>query len=71
MTVEIQIALIIAIPPTIAGIAAVIVALRTRQKIADLTIHINSRMDQLLVKSGALERSQGKAEGIAQERKQQ
>ncbi len=69
MTESVQIAVIVAIPPTIAGVAAVIVALKTRDKIKALTIHINSRMDQLLLTTGQLSHSEGKAEGIAEERK--
>lgn len=68
MTDAVTIALIVAIPPTLAGLAAVIVAVRTRHKIADLTVHINSRMDQLLKTKGELGEEIGRAKGIAEER---
>lgn len=68
MTDSVQIALIVAVAPTLTGIAALIIALKNLRKTADLTVHINSRMDDLLKARAAQGHSEGKAEGIAEER---
>lgn len=68
MSDPVTIALIVAVPPTLMALAAVIVALKNLKKTADLTIHVNSRMDQLIAAKSAQGHSEGKAEGIAEER---
>jgi len=60
------IAMITAIPPTLAGVAALIVAMRGSQKLTALHLQINSRMDQLL----AVSKTAAHAEGVASERTQ-
>ena len=50
--------------PTIAALAALIVAIRNLKKTEEVKIHINSRMDELL----KLQRAEGHAAGVAEER---
>jgi hypothetical protein len=55
----IVIALIASVPPTLAAVAAVIVALRGNAKLADVHLQINSRMDELLRVSNKAARAEG------------
>lgn len=61
-------ALIVSLPPTLVGLAALITAIKSVNEIRNLHIQINSRMDQLLRVTGAESKAQGKAEGIESER---
>jgi hypothetical protein len=45
--------LVAAVPPTIAALAALIVALKTKAKVADVHLSINSRMDELVAAAKA------------------
>lgn len=69
MSDAVMIAFIAAVPPTMVGVAALVVAMRSKEKLTELHFQINSRMDQLLEKSGALQRSEGRAEGMIAERR--
>jgi hypothetical protein len=60
MTDAVQIAMIVAIPPTLLGAAALVASIRNGTKIQDVHLSINSRMDQLVKAS--------KAEGRQDER---
>lgn len=53
MTEAVEIALIVAVPPTLAATAALIMAVRAVHKIQEVHIGINSRMDQLVAASKA------------------
>ena len=59
ITEGMTIALIVAIPPTIAGIAALIVSLKNHDAVKEVHLAINSRLDQLL----ALAREAGFTDG--------
>ena len=71
MSEAVKIALIVAIAPTIAGIAGVIAAIMSHQStknaIVELHLQINSRMNELLLKTSEL----GRAEGVASEQERQ
>jgi len=56
------VAMIAAIPPTLAALAALIVALKGSQKLTQLHLQINSRMDQLLEVSTSAARAEGRLE---------
>ena len=53
MTEAVQIALIVATPPTVAATAALIMSIRNGSKIQQVHIGINSRMDELVKASKA------------------
>lgn len=53
MTEAVEIALIVATPPTLAATAALVMAVRAVHKIQEVHIGINSRMDQLVAASKA------------------
>ena len=57
-------ALIVSVATLITSVSAVVLAVRNSNKIQDVHLSINSRMDQLLSATGAAER----AAGITQER---
>jgi hypothetical protein len=54
MTEAVTIALIAATPPTLMGGAALLVALKTKVKVQEVHLSINSRMDQLVKASVAV-----------------
>jgi hypothetical protein len=53
MTEAVEIALIVAVPPTIASVAAVIMSIKNGTKIQEVHLGINSRMDELVRASKA------------------
>jgi hypothetical protein len=53
MTETVTVALIVATPPTIASVAALIMSIRNGNKIHDVHVGINSRMDELVKASKA------------------
>jgi hypothetical protein len=53
MTDAVQIALIVATPPTILAAAALVASIKTVNKIQEVHVGINSRMDQLVAASNA------------------
>ena len=53
VTEAVEIAMIVAIPPTIASVAALVMSIRNGTKIHDVHIGINSRMDELVKASKA------------------
>lgn len=55
----ILIALIVAIPPTLAGVAAVIVALRAKAKTEEIHLLVNSKMTELLELTAKASRAEG------------
>ncbi len=63
MSTETTTALIMIIPPTIMAIIAVWTAFSTHNKVQALTVHINSRMDQLLELSKQVAEAKGLAAG--------
>ena len=78
MSEAVQIALIVAIGPALAGIGGVIASImhrrsdhrdheKVRNEILELHVKINSRMDELLTTTSAL----GRAEGVASEQERQ
>ncbi len=66
MTETVIIAMIVAIPPTILAVAALISQARTRVDIKDLHILVNDRLSQLISKSEKLAHEKGKAEQRAE-----
>lgn len=68
MSDAVVIAMLVAIPPTVAACASLVVAVRSNKRLDKLHIQINSRMDQLLKAVAAQERGEGRAEGIEAER---
>lgn len=65
---SITVAVIISIPPTLVGIAALIASIKNGTRVTQLHTQINSRMDQLLKTEKGLSQATGKAEGIESER---
>lgn len=63
----ILIALIVAIPPTLAGIAAVIVSLRAKAKTEEIHLLVNSKITELL----ELTAKASRAEGVKSEKDKQ
>jgi len=55
---SIQIALIVAVGPTITAIASLLVALKTVKAVQEIHLSINSRMDQFLTASRAVGRQE-------------
>lgn len=53
MTEAVEIALIVATPPTILAAAALVASIKTVSKIQEVHVGINSRMDQLVAASKA------------------
>ena len=53
MTEAVQIAVIVAIPPTLLAAAALVASIHNGNKIQDVHLSINSRMDQLVEASKA------------------
>lgn len=53
MTEAVQIAVIVAIPPTLLAAGALVASVRNGSKIQDVHLSINSRMDQLVAASKA------------------
>ena len=53
MTEAVQIAVIVAIPPTLLAAAALVASIHNGNKIQDVHLSINSRMDQLVKASKA------------------
>jgi hypothetical protein len=53
MTEAVQIAMIVAVPPTLLGAAALVASIRNGNKIHDVHVGINSRMDELVKASKA------------------
>lgn len=68
MTESLQIALIVSIAPTIAGIASVITSLRNRKKLDHVHADLNGRLAELLKVARAEARAEGRAEGVESER---
>ncbi len=79
MTDVIQIALIAALPGTLAGLGAIVTTIWSglltrhatrlyKNEVINYKLEINSRMDELMRLAGASERAKGRAEGIEQER---
>ena len=68
MTEAVQTALIVAIPPTLAGVASIVMAFKAKTKAEQTHLLINSRMGELLKAAKAISHSEGKEEGIAEER---
>ncbi len=69
MSDTVQTALIVAVAPTLLACAAVISSFRNSKKLDGIHIDLNSRLSQLLEAKGISERATGKAEGIAEERR--
>lgn len=59
MSENILLAVIVSIPPTIASVVAVIVAIVNSRKIEDLHILINSRLTQLLEQTAKASKAEG------------
>jgi hypothetical protein len=53
MTDPVAIAMIVAIPPTIASVAALIMSIRNGNKIQDVHLSLNSRLSELVLASKA------------------
>jgi hypothetical protein len=64
----VQIALIVAVAPTLLALAGVVNSVRNSQKLNTIHVDLNSRLTQLLLATGASAHANGKAEGVAQER---
>ncbi len=69
MTEAVQTALIVAVPPTLASIASIVMAFKAKTKAEATHLLINSRMEELLRVSKIASHLEGKTEGIAEERK--
>ncbi len=52
----------------LSAFGALLISFMNNKKIREVHVQINSRMDELLKKSGLLNRAEGKAEGQAEER---
>ena len=71
MTDVVEVALIAAVPSTLAAAAAVWNAIHVRRyknEVVGYKLEINSRMDELMRVKGEIERALGVQEGIEQER---
>ena len=68
MSEPVQIALIVAVAPTLLALASVVSSFRNSKKLEALHVDVNSRLSQLLAKTETSARAEGKAEGIASER---
>lgn len=71
MKSDITMALIAAVPPTIAGIAALIVSLRNTRDIQKLHVIVNSRLTELLSETAKASRAQGQLDGAESEKTKQ
>lgn len=56
--------LIAAMPPTVAAVASMLVAIRSRKSISELHLQINSRMDEFMTLIRKEARAEGRAEGV-------
>ncbi len=65
MTEAVEVAMIMAVPPTLVAVSGIMVVL---SRIKAVHVQINSRMDELLRTTGTAEHARGQAEGIASER---
>ena len=68
MTEAVTIALIAVVPPTAVALLSVALSIRTHGKLNELHVQINSRMDNWLSEAKAASRSEGRAEGVQEER---
>lgn len=68
MSEPVQIALIVAVAPTLLALASVVSSFRNSKKLEALHVDVNSRLSQLLAKTEISAHAEGKAEGIAAER---
>ncbi len=64
MSEAVVVAAIVAIPPTVAAVAALIVSIRTHSATREVHLSVNSRMDELL----RVTKTSGIAEGRKAER---
>lgn len=62
------IAIVAATPGTIAGVAALVAALRNGKKVDNLSIEVDGRLTELLKERGISSHAIGKAEGKVEER---
>jgi hypothetical protein len=63
------VAMIVAIPPTIASVCGVVISLINSRKIHLLHLHVNSRLDALVTETGRSQFAEGKAQGMEEERR--
>ncbi len=68
MTESVQIALIVAVPPTLVAVAALVSSLKNSSKLQALHIDLNSRLTQLMEASAKSERAMGHAAGLEEGR---
>lgn len=63
MTDGVQIAVIVAVPPTIAALASLIISLRNGSKLSAVHFDMNGKLAALMAAHGLAERAKGVAEG--------
>lgn len=68
MSDVVVVALIVAIPPTVAAVAALIVSLRGNRKVDNLIIQVDGRLTQLLESVSSENQATGHAAGVEAER---
>lgn len=68
MSEAVTVGLIMAVPSTLVGLAALITALRANQKADELAISVDGRLTQLLESRGTEQHAVGRAEGVEAER---